>query len=102
MPRFDFGCRNFVQSIYFYPQVPPEFTIKDAIRKYHNDYRRLYIEQPRIRLDGVYIAVCHYVYVEQVSEIDLMSYFWKSVSRMGYSENLWVQTNHLITYHRYL
>jgi hypothetical protein len=25
------------------------------------DYRRLYIEQPRVRLDGVYIAVCHYV-----------------------------------------
>jgi len=25
------------------------------------DYRRVYIEQPRVRLDGVYIAICHYV-----------------------------------------
>jgi len=43
----------------------------------------MYIEQPRLRLDGVYIAVCHYV-------------------RAGLSENAWVSVTHLITYHRYL
>ncbi|KLO12699.1 hypothetical protein SCHPADRAFT_829062 [Schizopora paradoxa] len=93
--------RSFSHSIYFYPQVPADFTMKDAIRKYHNDYRRLYIEQPRIRLDGVYIAVCHYVYVEEAS-IRVHCLILKFISRAGYSENLWVQTSHLITYHRYL
>lgn len=31
------------------------------IERYALDYRRVYIEQPRVRLDGVYIATCHYV-----------------------------------------
>jgi len=48
-----------------------------------SDYRRVYIEHPRLRLDGVYIAVCHYV-------------------RAGLSDNAWVKITHLITYHRYL
>lgn len=30
---------------------------------YFFDYRRMFIEHPRLRLDGVYIAVCHYMYV---------------------------------------
>jgi len=43
----------------------------------------VYVEHPRLRLDGVYIAVCHYI-------------------RSGLSENAWVNVSHLITYHRYL
>lgn len=58
--------RSFVRSIYFYPQVPADYLPEHAVQKYHNDYRRLYVEQPRIRLDGVYIAVCHYVCVQDV------------------------------------
>jgi len=27
------------------------------------DYRRVFIEQPRVRTDGVYIAICHYMLV---------------------------------------
>ena len=32
-----------------------------VIKKCMYDYRRVYIEQPRVRMDGVYIANCHYV-----------------------------------------
>ncbi|KAJ3551479.1 hypothetical protein NP233_g13074 [Leucocoprinus birnbaumii] len=46
-------------------------------------WRRVFIKQPRVRMDGVYIAICHYV-------------------RPGLSENHWVNISHLITYHRYL
>lgn len=32
-----------------------------VIDRHLSDYRRVYIEHPRVRLDGVYIAICHYV-----------------------------------------
>ncbi|KAG6381697.1 hypothetical protein JVT61DRAFT_298 [Boletus reticuloceps] len=57
--------------------------IEAIVDEYGSDYRQTYIEHPRLRLDGVYIAVCHYI-------------------RRGLSENAWVNVNHLITYHRYL
>ncbi|EJD07709.1 uncharacterized protein FOMMEDRAFT_71607 [Fomitiporia mediterranea MF3/22] len=76
--------RFLVQRTYFPPQVPPDTTIYTLAEQYKFDYRRLFIEHPRLRLDGVYIAVCHYV-------------------RPGVnSDNVWVNVSHLITYHRYL
>ncbi|THV02465.1 hypothetical protein K435DRAFT_836336 [Dendrothele bispora CBS 962.96] len=75
--------RELVDATYKTPQVPDEDTVKVLLDQYLYDYRRLYIEHPRVRMDGVYIAVCHYV-------------------RAGQSENSWVNINHLITYHRYL
>lgn len=76
--------RAHVQAIYKPPQIPEdEDELEMLIGDYLKDHRRLYIEHPRIRLDGVYIAMCHYI-------------------RKGLSENAWVQINHLITYHRYL
>ncbi|KAI0040964.1 hypothetical protein FA95DRAFT_789684 [Auriscalpium vulgare] len=75
--------RALVEAIYKPPQIPPEETIADLLDQHGEDYRRTFIEQPRVRLDGVYIAVCHYV-------------------REGHSENAWVNISHLITYHRYL
>ncbi|KAJ3763829.1 hypothetical protein EV360DRAFT_32783 [Lentinula raphanica] len=79
--------RKLVQETYKPPQIPllpdgPNF-LELLSEQYLYDYRRLYIEHPRIRLDGVYIAVCHYI-------------------RPGLSENSWVNVTHLITYHRYL
>ncbi|CAG8726625.1 6656_t:CDS:2, partial [Gigaspora margarita] len=56
---------------------------KDVELLYANDWRRMYIERPRIRLDGVYISTCHYL-------------------RPGAAENAWHQPIHLITYYRYL
>ncbi len=32
-----------------------------AIESRSFDYRRVFIEHPRLRLDGVYIATCHYM-----------------------------------------
>jgi F-box protein 9 len=75
--------RDFVQLAYKPPQIADEESIANVIELYNSDYRRAYIEHPRLRLDGVYIAVCHYM-------------------RMGSSENAWVNVTHLITYHRYL
>ncbi|TCD71804.1 hypothetical protein EIP91_003147 [Steccherinum ochraceum] len=75
--------RSYVQHIYQPPQIPPDEDIPNLLSGYLLDYRRMFIEHPRIRLDGVYIAVLHY-------------------TRKGLSENAWVNINHLITYHRYL
>ncbi|PPQ67877.1 hypothetical protein CVT25_010316 [Psilocybe cyanescens] len=75
--------RKLVQRTYLPPQIPDYDTIIPVIEGLSWDFRRVYIEQPRLRLDGVYIATCHYV-------------------RPGLSENSWVNTSHLITYHRYL
>ncbi|CAE6456138.1 unnamed protein product [Rhizoctonia solani] len=75
--------RGIVTSTYVPPQIPTTVPLAEFISRFDNDMRRLYIELPRLRLDGVYIAVCHYV-------------------RRGQSENLWVNVDHLVTYHRYL
>ncbi|KAG8749748.1 hypothetical protein FRC14_001130 [Serendipita sp. 396] len=73
--------RSLVQRTYIPPQLIQE--PQSLLQLYGDDYRQFYIHQPRVRLDGVYIAVCHYV-------------------RTGHSENAWVHITHLITYHRYL
>ncbi|TDL23589.1 hypothetical protein BD410DRAFT_786831 [Rickenella mellea] len=75
--------RHFVQVTYVPPQIAHDRALEDVVNYYPVDYRRFYIEHPRLRLDGIYIAVCHYV-------------------RPGLSENPWVNISHLITYHRYL
>ncbi|THH27746.1 hypothetical protein EUX98_g6446 [Antrodiella citrinella] len=75
--------RSFVQRIYKPPQIQPDENIPTLLADYLLDHRRMFVEHPRIRLDGVYIAVLHY-------------------TRRGLSENAWVNINHLITYHRYL
>ncbi|PVF98089.1 hypothetical protein CPB86DRAFT_387149 [Serendipita vermifera] len=73
--------RDLVQLIYVPPQL--EYSPLVLLPTYKDDFRQLYIGQPRVRLDGVYIAVCHYI-------------------RTGHSDNAWVNITHLITYHRYL
>ncbi|PBK99706.1 hypothetical protein ARMGADRAFT_985571 [Armillaria gallica] len=75
--------RKLVAATYKPPQVPDKEVLHAVAERCLYDYRRVYIEHPRVRMDGVYIAVCHYI-------------------RSGLSENSWVNINHLITYHRYL
>ncbi|KAK7025237.1 hypothetical protein R3P38DRAFT_2953464 [Favolaschia claudopus] len=75
--------RELVLLSYKPPQIPRLENVSALVTQYQSDFRRVYIEHPRIRLDGVYIAVCHYV-------------------RPGLSENTWVNISHLITYHRFL
>lgn len=87
-PMFNasFWCvcdRDFVALGYKPPQIPYPEAILDLVRTYGVDFRRLYIETPRVRLDGVYIAVCKYL-------------------RRGLSDNAWINVTHEIVYHRYL
>ncbi|CAG8679704.1 11953_t:CDS:2, partial [Ambispora leptoticha] len=56
---------------------------RDVMKKYGNDWRRMFIERPRIRYDGVYIATCYYL-------------------RPGSAENVWNQPIHLVSYYRFL
>lgn len=50
-----------VRVTYYPPQVPETTAMIPVIKKCMFDYRRVYIEHPRVRVDGVYIANCHYV-----------------------------------------
>ncbi|KAJ7879908.1 hypothetical protein B0H14DRAFT_3082801 [Mycena olivaceomarginata] len=75
--------RELVVLSYKPPQVASLESMVPVVAQFQSDFRRVYMEHPRVRLDGVYIAVCHYV-------------------RPGLSENSWVNLSHLITYHRYL
>ncbi len=58
-----------VQSVLKPPQIPAEEEFEALVLKYMTDYRCIYIEHPRIRYDGVYIAVCHYMYVSRLISV---------------------------------
>ncbi|KAF7794270.1 hypothetical protein EIP86_005403 [Pleurotus ostreatoroseus] len=71
-------------AAYLPPVIPEDQDITALLmEKYMGNPRRMYIEHPRVRMDGVYIAVCHYI-------------------RPGLGESAWVAVSHLVTYHRYL
>ena len=61
-------------AIYKPPQISADESLDEIVQNYMTDYRRLFIERPRVRVDGVYIAVCHYMYVS-ILEVDFMSPF---------------------------
>lgn len=56
------ASRELVTKTYKPPQVVDMQEMLPVIEKYMSDFRRVYVEHPRIRLDGVYIATCHYMY----------------------------------------
>ena len=58
--------RELVQVTYRPPQISSEEYLMHLAQRYLYDYRRMYIEHPRLRMDGVYIAVCHYVSVSLI------------------------------------
>jgi hypothetical protein len=55
------GNSDFVIATYEPVQMPTLDAIIDLVSLCSADYRRLYVEQLRIRLDGVCIAVCRYI-----------------------------------------
>ncbi|GAA5853626.1 hypothetical protein JCM9279_005081 [Rhodotorula babjevae] len=63
-------------------QISREEDAKQLVKQHGADWRRLYIEHPRIRLDGVYISVVTYL-------------------RRGETQSIYAPT-HLITFYRYL
>ncbi|KDQ19550.1 hypothetical protein BOTBODRAFT_28125 [Botryobasidium botryosum FD-172 SS1] len=75
--------RDLVYITYVPPQIDDDTPLDEIASDYGFDYRRFFMEHPRVRMDGVYIAVCHYV-------------------RQGLGENAWINVTHLVTYHRYL
>ena len=64
------ASREFVETVYKPPQISEDEELDGLLTSYVGDYRRLYIEQPRVRLDGVYIAICHYTYVHILLPIE--------------------------------
>jgi F-box protein 9 len=69
--------KKLTSNIYKPPaMIPSSYSIPTTARRYHNEYRTFMIEEPRIRMDGCYISLCHYI--------------------------RWVTITHVITYHRFL
>ncbi|KAH8552965.1 hypothetical protein BGW37DRAFT_518933 [Umbelopsis sp. PMI_123] len=60
-----------------------QFQLDFVNRAYNGNWLRMFIERPRIRFEGIYIATCHYL-------------------RPGSSETSWYQPIHFVTYYRYL
>lgn len=62
--------------------VDEQITANDLVERHDGEWRTTFIEEERIRMDGCYISVCHYI-------------------RPG-SGDEWVAVTHMITYHRFL
>ena len=45
------------------PQIPDDAEFAKILELYTGDLRRMFIAQPRVCMDGVSIAICHYMYV---------------------------------------
>ncbi|GHJ90404.1 hypothetical protein NliqN6_6806 [Naganishia liquefaciens] len=75
--------RHLCERIYVPPLVPPDIKPYDLAKHHGFDWRSTFLEERRLRYDGVYISVCHYI-------------------RPGQSDMAWVNPTHLITYHRFL
>lgn len=54
-------CRELVEMTYIPPQVPDFEVLRTILERRAIDFRRVYVEHPRLRMDGVYIAICQYV-----------------------------------------
>jgi F-box protein 9 len=54
------------ERIYGRPALnPEERSMKDLGQKYGGEWRTVLVEEERVRMDGCYIAVCHYMWVVQ-------------------------------------
>jgi F-box protein 9 len=71
-----------VKTIYKWPMVHEGVSAEDLAERHDGEWRTTFIEEDRVRMDGCYISVCHYV-------------------RPG-SGDEWVAVTHMITYHRFL
>ena len=68
---YEFRCSQLVHSTLVPSQLSdPTITLEQLAQQYSSNYRRVFIEHPRLRLDGVYISVCQYVCVHEcISQI---------------------------------
>ncbi|SPO24114.1 related to F-box protein pof7 [Ustilago trichophora] len=73
--------RDIVRETYYPPILDPTLTLSTLYERHHSDWRTTFINQPRVRLNGCYIAACHY-------------------ARPGLSEDAWVRVIHVVEFYR--
>ena len=73
--------REIVRETYYPPILDPSLTLTTLYERHHSDWRTAFINQPRVRLNGCYIAACHY-------------------ARPGLSEDAWVRVIHVVEFYR--
>uniref|UniRef100_V5GTM0 F-box protein Hrt3/FBXO9 C-terminal domain-containing protein n=2 Tax=Kalmanozyma brasiliensis (strain GHG001) TaxID=1365824 RepID=V5GTM0_KALBG len=73
--------REIVRETYYPPILDPTLSLTDLYERHHSDWRTAFINQPRVRLNGCYIAACHY-------------------ARPGLSEDAWVRVIHVVEFYR--
>lgn len=81
---FSLAFRLIVRETYFPPQIPVKVPLPTIFERHSNDWRTAFVEQPRVRLNGAYIAACHY-------------------TRPGvHDENVWIRVVHVVEFYRSL
>lgn len=73
--------REIVRETYYPPIIEPSLSLATLYERHHSDWRTAFINQPRVRLNGCYIAACHY-------------------ARPGLSEDAWVRVIHVVEFYR--
>ncbi|KAJ1025945.1 hypothetical protein NDA16_002571 [Ustilago loliicola] len=73
--------REIVRETYYPPILDPSLTLNSLYERHHSDWRTVFVNQPRLRLNGCYIAACHY-------------------ARPGLSEDVWVRVIHVVEFYR--
>ncbi|KIS67033.1 SCF ubiquitin ligase complex subunit HRT3 [Mycosarcoma maydis] len=73
--------REIVRETYYPPILDPSLSLTTLYERNHCDWRTAFINQPRVRLNGCYIAACHY-------------------ARPGLSEDAWVRVIHVVEFYR--
>ncbi|WVR06828.1 hypothetical protein IAU60_003864 [Kwoniella sp. DSM 27419] len=74
--------RRIAEKLYKPPAMLPSSELRDLARRHGGEWRTTVVEEERVRMDGCYIAICHYI-------------------RPGAGDE-WVAITHMITYHRFL
>ncbi|CAK9782454.1 hypothetical protein CC85DRAFT_146955 [Cutaneotrichosporon oleaginosum] len=74
--------KRLAERIYVPPMVESIAVGRSLARRHRDEWRTTLLEEERLRMDGAYISVCHYI-------------------RPGAGEQ-WVTITHMITYHRFL
>ena len=72
-----------VLCFHYFRYFDPPSTLLLRIPEYNNDWRKMLIERPRLRFDGIYIATCHYL-------------------RPGVNDYIWNTPIHMVTYFRFI
>ncbi|KAN0065325.1 hypothetical protein ACQY0O_001161 [Thecaphora frezii] len=75
--------KTIVQETYYPPlMLPVDTSLATLYAQHHHDWRTVFVNQPRLRLDGCYIAACHY-------------------ARPGMSEeSVWIRVVHVVEFYR--